>query len=1123
MVARPTIGFVGAAHVSGNPFTAMLAPGGLGATDGIHLPAGLQWGSYGHARIQSGVTATATTLPVDTLASIPAGYPTIQGASSGATARIVGRSSTGPVLYVVVLSGTFTNPESLNIVGGASGVANVNGAPVAGGSATLTRGMALESIDTLRRVRIVEVPFLGVLVVELSSLMPPATGWFNQGEIMVADNAGVPVTTVYAYGGELPEFTTSGITVQGGGQSQHLQELRAPIYTQFHPADPTFLSYYDRNAQLASDLPVSTTAGIDLFDRVVDATTGARGLVVGSTGGNTLHLADVSGTFGSGNNLNIHNGAAAVATVTGALLTHPVGEWVPYTVRPNLAGLGARWNVVPWGSDTCYRLGSIGIEPYLMREAVARYGSDVKALKFDSDGIYKVAITHNTGGVCYGHIPCTGTFPSNWQLGEQLSNGSGWTAELVAYDVAGEILHVRKVSGTLAQGQTVTGATSGAQAEADDNVRGFMKGAKYWTGLIADITDAESKLTGGDTFDWKAIFATTFPGDIQIPPLSATSLGLTLADLTIAYQQWTSDLRHELGNDGLVVVHMAPHIQHRSAAYPLHAGVLRQALLAANTLDPKTRNYPMDDFEFQTAYGGQVSESSRVFYETMAYPLAGRLAWDVFLTATLQPAGTDLGTVPVVLLTGQSQIAALASYQWFVLEDDPELGKLESAVTGTIDTRDPDIQIWNPITSAWESYSVFSNANTFGALPGSWSMEASLLNRLKTRYGRIYCIKVGLANTSMTSLNLDAHGSWAEFAQTMAVEECTVTVTGSVARFESTESNPAFANFVAGRKVEIEGALAGTVGGGGNNTAFAIPLTIVAVDPGGTWIDVGGSFVTDAAPRTITFRQSPMNLRRLAGKVIADALESLLVVHRKVPRGILKVVWQGESDIGFSPGYQANLQSHIAWCDEVFAHRVAGEVACPQVILKLTDKTPLDTSPGRAESAAIRAAQDAVATAVANCAVVETSDLPLKGELAGTGNWPRLDPSDYGVHHTGRAAIIAGFRVDLALDGLGGVPPQPEGVAAVLELGSGGSTSTDEDGGETAEAAAEGATAEAATLTVEELDDILAVSPDVASYTLPDGRSVTRRSIDELLKLERHLDARKARAAGLRRTRAYFP
>jgi len=47
-------------------------------------------------------------------------------------------------------------------------------------------------------------------------------------------------------------------------------------------------------------------------------------------------------------------------------------------------------------------------------------------------------------------------------------------------------------------------------------------------------------------------------------------------------------------------------------------------------------------------------------------------------------------------------------------------------------------------------------------------------------------------------------------------------------------------------------------------------------------------------------------------------------------------------------------------------------------------------------------------------------------------------------------------------------------------------------------------------------------APDVASYTQPDGLSVTRRSVDDLLKLESARQTREARASGFRRSRVEF-
>lgn len=56
----------------------------------------------------------------------------------------------------------------------------------------------------------------------------------------------------------------------------------------------------------------------------------------------------------------------------------------------------------------------------------------------------------------------------------------------------------------------------------------------------------------------------------------------------------------------------------------------------------------------------------------------------------------------------------------------------------------------------------------------------------------------------------------------------------------------------------------------------------------------------------------------------------------------------------------------------------------------------------------------------------------------------------------------------------------------------------------------------------EALHEAMLEAPDVASYTTATGVSVTRRSVDEMMKLDRYLREKQARARGLRQTRVRF-
>lgn len=127
------------------------------------------------------------------------------------------------------------------------------------------------------------------------------------------------------------------------------------------------------------------------------------------------------------------------------------------------------------------------------------------------------------------------------------------------------------------------------------------------------------------------------------------------------------------------------------------------------------------------------------------------------------------------------------------------------------------------------------------------------------------------------------------------------------------------------------------------------------------------------------------------------------------------------------------------------------------------------------------------------------------------GNLYELKRSDQ-IHYAGRAQYQVG--IDIGTKGL-----------ALIASGGSASGSGAGGGGDSLDGAgAEGPSTDAPPTTeqVAALEDAMAESPDVAAYTTPQGLSVTRRSVDEMIRLQEHLDSRAARSRGLRRTIVRF-
>ncbi len=917
--------------------------------------------------------------------------------------------------------------------------------------------------------RIIEVSSSNELIVERMSILPPLVGVqasFKSLETVTADNSPATSATIN-YTIEDSHYVASGVALTYDNTFERM--LASKLINQILPSNAGGNIWWDRGAKLASTLAVASGAAMTThfaatggIGRIEGATSGAKGLVV-NVSSNTIYLANVTGTFQNGENLRPAGGGSTITTSAGTVVTKTIGEWVPYTVRPNLIGIGRGWEFPPAGSDTCYRAGLLGVEPKLMQLAHERWGNDLAAIKLDVNAP-TAGNASGYGGVTYGLIKCTGTFPALTaaNINAAMSAAGGWTATLVAFNISSKYLWVKNTSGVALGAGTVTIGTGGSAvtATALGNVIGWMKGATHYQQFLTEIANAEAKLPVGDTLDWQMVFLDSVEGDAALPYYDgATSIGPSDADMITAWRALYDALVDELGNEDLVLSAFVHRTDYRATTKPGIEYIAAQALRRAAVGYPNLRTVVADDESFPAAVttAGQIVTPAEVVYlETMAYPKLGDLIWSAYSVASQSLSTSDFGEAAVVLLTGTSQMTARIPVGWWESEDDPELGK-EANFNGT-NTLDDSIWIWNSLTRQWEVYSVRDNAVTFGdQVLNSSGPEVSLLNRLKGRYDRIYAIKVSHNGAAMTPTPSTGYASWNVSSRPSVTTTVAVTIpSAGLGRFTASSGAPfTGSNWAVGRFVEIsgnDGGSGGYVNTGGNNTfpaPNALPLQINAVDPGGTWIQFAGAFAADASSTT-TFTSGPLDLRDYAGGEIAAALEALVVEERKIPRHVATVTWDGENDCPTPDGYLTNALAHIDWTREVFGHKIGNEPDCPHVWIKVTRNTPFDDDEGRSKVDAIRAAQEQLAVERENVVLVETTDLPLRLE---DGTWPRQAYADFGGHHTPRAAIIVGYRADEALNSFSWIPTHPDG-AALTDYGFAASPYGDGGGVDSEEAAA---------------------------------------------------------------------
>lgn len=1147
MVARKTVGFLGAGHVSGPSDVSVLAPGGFGTGGNGYLPSGLTFGTQGYARILTGSSSWREN-------SIVTGplFVQCQGTFPASGSFDIGETVTTSGGFSATVAGVDTVRKRLIVTGASGTLAATN--VLTGG----TSGATAEAAADLQRARARVIRHTGGGTIIVERLLggtfggPPGIGypWFVVGDPITSDDA-VPVSSVVGNGDENAQWSLGGAPVS---YEQHLaQVLSDPLVTGFHPSTGTKNVFWDRAARLERILPVASAAAVLAHGvqphgggiRIQGATSGATALVLRGSGGG-LGVGDVTGTWQSGENVNVlgtvRGTVAAVTTTTGVLgSATTAGEWVPHTVRQHVGGAGAGWDVPPAGSDTSHRTGRIGVEPYVVKRATEVWESGGAA----QTAFFKLDVNAEStlnagglGGVAYGCVICNETTAGTFTIGETLTGPGGWSAILVAYDALGagnkRRLFVRNVANiVLSPGATINGTTSSTAA---GNTLGWMPGASHYQQFLADVAAGTAKL-GGDTLDWQFLFADFVEGDTNVPSASVTSAGANSDVILAGYRAFLAAMRTALGNSELVLVAFAHLLQHHAVTRPGHAFLVRDALARMSREDSRFRIVYADEYGPGAAAPGRIDTPAEVLnLPPHAYLELGRKIWSAYTGATLDAIGTDLSSATVALMVGQSQSAGRIPSSWWQQEKDPELAKMQPGQSlWPFSTENSRLKIWNAIAQAWQVYNVHSNANTFGfgaLLQGYSGPEASFLKRLLDRMrgaaaaSSVYLMKLAYPSSSLQAVSVGAAGTWGAIARPTVTG--TFTVTASNKRITAASGTPfAGGAWAANRYVEISGS-AGFLGGGGNNTIPApvcTPTLITAVDPSGTWISVEATVVNEG-PLTLTLTEGPVDVRTQAATQIANGLEKLAVSERKIARSVVAIVDQGESDIGHAEGYQAAALELIDWIRSVFGHRSPGEQPLPIVWVKLSSNTPLGSE---AEVAAIRAAQDTLPSLRPRITLVDPSDLEHE---YGTGWSEDGTPREQrGVHRTPRGTVRAGYRMARALDSFSEIPPDPSPTdpgqgAASDALGGGVDAAEGADGdgadGGTDDAGTDAPVTEAAAQSMVDLiDDLIAKGGDIAGYTT-NGKTVQMRTLSELLRARDKYEAIAARKSGIRRVGVQF-
>lgn len=970
------------------------------------------------------------------------------------------------------------------------------------------------------------------------------------GETIAFDNGGTSTVFVTGNSQQLP--SNQQFALQMGDA-----RFRTPV-----PADRSDYVWWDGNAKGCQviSVPVASLAGTAPYLRKGDRCTtpsGAFTVQMVFADPTTIGVAILrkTGTISIGQtitNATIAGGATATISAIGA--DPQQGTWLPYDPLPNGSGFYTFFERIPNGNGTDGNACTIGPENRLIHAMHAKHmavpspndrGFRLMAFSsYDHEAESDAAL----GGVTIQVVKCSGTFPTTWQVGEIVTNGT-WTSKVHGWNAALKYLFVISPNGETLTAGTIAGANSGSTATCDGAARGWQKGSSHWNAFVAERTKAlgsQNALFAGSTAKDEGYVLMAWEAEIGLHSPVIAAPFLLGAAAAAEWVRFIADLRTLSGEETPVVLWKHRVESHQADIFiPTPTGNVPVAFLMHTVLDQlpalisKLTIVGSDDYEMAVGVLPQVGLALRV----EDYVDLGERFWRhlAFHSIEVLP-GNGFEVLPVGITVGQSQATGFINAGVMMsLDRDPDLWASGQFGAG-VSTVDPNALMWNTVTKRIEPFDVAINANgSWNTVQGFCGPEVPVISRMKMRFSESavhsarYChFKFTVPGSCLNKNILDATGTWDPelSARPVVTAACTVTVQPATAllpvrgRFTATPGTFDPAVWVPSLSTRLSGSLLGTQGAGGNNSPPYEVQRVYAIAPDGSYIDVQGSFVSEGL-RTFTFQAGPPPIWPefvAQWTAFIAACRDLGVV----PRPVFIDFDQVESDLDLLPEYGAALTRFWAALEPLVGLRLKGEEPIAKCLTLLHKQTPWPVPDADVDAA--RALQLSFAASLGNCVTVEVSDLPL--ELSGAGTVVRQTRLDNGYHLTARGFIEKGFRKDAALATLGplkGIPAHPKGELAIGSGAVNGGTdfSSAEQGrvagGETVSTASGGSSRLAPTSEqLQELTDALYDAPDVAAYTTPSGLSVTRRSVGDMLKLDQAQQAAAARRRGLRQTLVRF-
>lgn len=884
------------------------------------------------------------------------------------------------------------------------------------------------------------------------------------GETINFDNGG---TAVISFLGSSQQMPLLAQRILQSGDSRLSATVPADVAVAENP-------YWHREAKAAQKIVVLTSslAGTAPYFRKGDrctTPTGACTIAFVDTDGVDLFLSIVrkTGTISATQTLtNTTLGGGTTGTISVVESNPQQGTWLPYATMPSIKGLGTYYPTL--GSmrsafEFVPAPPSVGPENRLIHHLATHHGA---AASVNDRGFKLLTVTvpeiepanAALGGVVVQVVKCSGTFPTNWVVGETVTGGGSWSGKVLGFHAGNKFLYVIETNGNTLTASTVTGGTSGATATSTGAAVGHAKGSSHWNNFAAEVTSARAApnaLHLGSAERWEGLALMHHETELS---QHSTVLQCPWPTETQALAAWTTyiaDLRTLLGRADLPITLWAHRLESQSNVVPFGSYIVREWKRAVRATVPGVTLLTSDElFEMETG--------SLQYLRHQDYIDLGEHLWRHLKFGQVSVPVGGYRLLPVGISWGQSQKTGFAAAATIMsIDSDPDLWP-SAAFRAGVSTIDSNLLSWNAITRTMQPYACDQNENTsWGTFTGSFGPVTPLAQRMKRRFSEDpiqsapFCVfKFTVPGSACSPTARDAAGCWdpLQTSTATALANCTVTVfaaSGSVpqrGRFTAVAGTFIGGSWQTGTSIRIAGSQQ-TQGLGGNNSPQWTTQLIYAIAPDGAWVEfINGTFAADAVTRSYTFSIGPPPIWP-EFTAQWNAFVSECAKLGWIPRVAYIEGEQGESDLATSQDYEAPFTRVWQAMEALCAPRFKGGEPVAKCITMVSSQTPWGTD---VQLAQIREIQSRVATSVlTNCVKVDPSDLPQEIDAAGTV--VRQVRQDNGIHRTMRGNIAAGFRVDAALATLGaskGIPPHPKGELAV-DFGAvdGGTTGSGADAG----------------------------------------------------------------------------